>query len=388
MGLGLAGLWVSSFAQPEPVAVGILHSLTGTMAISEVSVANATQLALEEVNSSGGVLGRQVKIVKEDGASNWDRFAARATKMIVQDKVAVVFGAWTSASRKALLPVFEKYNSLLFYPVQFEGNECSPNIIYTGAQPNQQALPALDWALEQGYKRIYLLGSDYVYPRTVNTILKKHIAAKKAVLVGEDYVPLGATGFATIMQRIQAAKPQIIINTVNGDSNIALFRAYRQAGFDARLLPIISFSIAETELQTIGSNLLRGHYAAWNYFQTLENPANRLFIESYQRRFGADSPINDPMAHAYINVFLWRKAVEKAKSFDPAKVRQAAVGLEFRDSPLGRIKLESNGSLTQRVYIGRVEPTGQFQIVWRSSREVSPEPYDPLTFPNRRCPNT
>lgn len=270
--------------------------------------------------------------------------------------------------------------------MQFEGNECSPNIIYTGAQPNQQALPALEWALEQGFRRIYLVGSDYVYPRTINRILKRHIADKKAVLLGEDYLPLGATNFAGIVGKIRSTNPQIIINTINGDSNVAFFRAYRAAGLDPRLVPTISFSIAEPELKTIGSNLLFGHYAAWNYFQSLENPANRLFIEAYRQRFGANSVISDPMAHAYSSVFFWRRAVEKAKSFEPLLVRQALNGLEFRDSPLGRIRIEPNGSLRQRVYIGRVERSGQFQVVWRSAKEILPQPYDPLTFPGQSCP--
>ncbi len=384
-GVSWLALWVSSLAQSQPVTVGILHSLSGTMSISEVSVANATELALEEINQSGGVLGQQILVAKEDGASNWNRFAEKAKKLILEDKVAAIFGGWTSASRKALLPVIEKYQNLLFYPVQFEGNECSPNIIYSGAQPNQQALPALDWALEQGYTRIYLVGSDYVYPRTINKILKRHIAKKGAVLAGEDYVPLGGSNFGAIIGKIRSSRPQIIINTINGDSNIAFFKAYRSAGFDPRLTPTISFSIAEPELRTIGTNLLFGHYAAWNYFQSLENPANRLFIASYRQRFGANSVVSDPMAHAYSSVFFWRRAVEKAKSFDPLLVRQALVGLEFRDSPLGRIRIEVNGSLKQRVYIGRVEKSGQFQVVWRSISEVMPEPYDPLTFSGKRC---
>ena len=208
LGLGLFGFCVSSLilskpsvAQSNPVRVGILHSLSGTMAISEVSVANATELALEEINQSGGVLGQQVIVIKEDGGSNWNRYAEKAKKLISTDKVSAIFGGWTSASRKAMLPIVEQNQNLLFYPVQFEGNECSPNIIYSGAQPNQQALPALDWALEQGFKRIYLLGSDYVYPRTINKILKRHIAKKAAVLVGEDYVPLGNKNFSPIIKK-------------------------------------------------------------------------------------------------------------------------------------------------------------------------------------------
>ena len=245
----LAGIGVLSatLAQDSSIKVGILHSLTGTMAISEITVANATQLAIDEINAAGGVMGKTISSVKEDGASDWPTFAQKAEKLIQQDKVVTVFGAWTSASRKSLLPVFEKYNSLLFYPVQFEGNECSPNIIYSGAQPNQQALPALDYALEKGFKKIFLLGSDYVYPRTANLILKKHIAAKKATLSGEEYMALGGTEFASIISKIKAAGPTVIINTLNGDSNVAFFKQYKAAGYDASKLPVISFSIAEQE---------------------------------------------------------------------------------------------------------------------------------------------
>jgi urea transport system substrate-binding protein len=382
--LGLVGL--QSFAQDNTVKVGILHSLTGTMAISEITVANASELAIEEINAAGGVLGKKIVGIKEDGASDWPTFAQKAEKLIQQDKVSTVFGAWTSASRKSLLPVFEKYNSLLFYPVQFEGNECSPNIIYTGAQPNQQALPALTYALEKGYKKIFLLGSDYVYPRTANLILKKHIAAKKATLSGEEYMPLGGTEFASIISKIKAAGPQIIINTLNGDSNVAFFKQYKAAGYDAKKLPIISFSIAEQEAQAIGTELLDGQLAAWNYFQSLDNPANKKFVAAYKKKFGEDKVITDPMIHAYINVYLWKLAATKAKSLEPMAVRKAISGISIKDSPMGPITIEKNGSLTQRVFIGESGEGGQFKIVWQSKAVVKPEPYDKLTFPGKTCP--
>ena len=389
LGAGLLGLGAISagFAQDAMgTKVGILHSLTGTMAISEITVANATELAIEEINAAGGVLGKKLEIVKEDGASDWPTFAQKAEKLIQQDKVSVVFGAWTSASRKSLLPVFEKYNHLLFYPVQFEGNECSPNIIYSGAQPNQQALPALDFALEKGFKKIFLLGSDYVYPRTANLILKKHIAAKKATLSGEEYMALGGTEFASIISKIKASGPQVIINTLNGDSNVAFFKQYKAAGYDAAKLPVISFSIAEQEAQAIGTELLNGQYAAWNYFQSLDNAPNKKFVAAYKKKFGADSVITDPMIHGYVNVYLWKAAATKAKSLEPVAVRKAIVGIKWADSPLGPISVEKNGLITQRVYIGESGEGGQFKILWQSKSVVKPQPYDPLTFPGKSCP--
>ncbi|MFN3267060.1 MAG: urea ABC transporter substrate-binding protein [Deinococcales bacterium] len=382
--LGVVGL--QTLAQDNTVKVGILHSLTGTMAISEITVANASELAIEEINAAGGVLGKKIVGIKEDGASDWPTFAQKAEKLIQQDKVVTVFGAWTSASRKSLLPVFEKYKSLLFYPVQFEGNECSPNIIYTGAQPNQQALPALTYALEKGYKKIFLLGSDYVYPRTANLILKKHIAAKKATLSGEEYMALGGTEFASIISKIKAAAPDIIINTLNGDSNVAFFKQYKAAGYDAKKLPIISFSIAEQEAQAIGTELLEGQLAAWNYFQSLEGAANKKFVAAYKKKFGEDKVITDPMAHAYINVYLWKAAAEKAKSLEPVAVRKAITGISLKDSPLGPVAIQANGSLSQRVFIGESGEGGQFKIVWQSKAIVQPQPYDTLTFPGKKCP--
>ncbi|GAA5500900.1 aliphatic amidase expression-regulating protein [Deinococcus xinjiangensis] len=375
----------STAAAQNAVKVGVLHSLTGTMSISEITVANAEELAVNEINAAGGVMGKNIEIVKEDGASDWPTFATKAEKLLTQDKVAVVFGGWTSASRKAMLPVFEKNKGLLFYPVQFEGNECSPNIIYTGAQPNQQALPALDWALSKGYKNIFLLGSDYVYPRTANLILKKHIAAQKATLAGEEYVALGGTEFSSVINKIKAAKPQIIINTLNGDSNVSFFKQYQAAGYSAATLPVMSFSIAEQEAQSIGPALLTGQYTTWNYFQSLPNAANKKFVAAYKAKFGKDAVVTDPMAHAYMNVYLWKAAVEKAKSFDPAAVRKAIVGISL-SSPLGKITVDANGSLTQAVYIGQSGAGGQFKVISQSKGVVAPQPYDALAFAGKKCP--
>ncbi|MET0547526.1 MAG: transporter substrate-binding protein, partial [Caulobacterales bacterium] len=257
-------------ATDESPKVGVLQSLSGTMAISEVTVKNAEMLAIEEINAAGGVLGKQITAIVEDGASDPAVFAQKAAKLVESDKVVTVFGGWTSSSRKAMLPVFEKNKNLLWYPVQFEGNECSPNIMYSGAQPNQQILPAFDWAKEKGYKSYFLVGSDYVFPRTANLILKKHIEDAKLILKGEEYQPMGGTDFSGVVAKIKAAKPDIIMNTLNGDSNVAFFKQLAAAGLPPAKLPVMSFSIGEQETQAMGPALLEGSYAGWNYFQTLE----------------------------------------------------------------------------------------------------------------------
>lgn len=367
------------------VKVGILHSLSGTMAISEVTVKNSTQLAIDEINAAGGVLGKKISAVVEDGASDPAIFAQKASKLIESDKVSTVFGGWTSASRKAMLPVFEKTQNLLWYPVQFEGNECSPNIMYSGAQPNQQALPAYDWAKQQGFKNIFLVGSDYVYPRTANLILKKHIEADKLGLAGEEYQPLGGTEFSGVVGKIKAAKPDIIINTLNGDSNVAFFKQMAAAGMGPKVIPVMSFSIAEQEAMAMGPSLVEGSYTAWNYYQSLTLPDNAKFIEAYKAKFGKDAVITDPMIHGYIDVYVWKAAVEKAKSTDPVKVRAAAVTLDAIQTPMGPVKFMNNNSLIQTAYIGQSQPDGQFKIIWTSPAAVNPDPYDPVAFPGKTC---
>ena len=367
------------------VKVGILHSLSGTMAISEVTVKNATQLAIDEINAAGGVMGKKVAAVVEDGASDPAVFAQKASKLIENDRVATVFGGWTSASRKAMLPVFEKTDNLLWYPVQFEGNECSPNIMYSGAQPNQQALPAYDWAKQQGFKKIFLVGSDYVYPRTANLILKKHIAKDGLTMSGEEYQPLGGTEFSGVIGKIKSAKPDIIFNTLNGDSNVAFFKQMTAAGLTPKVVPIMSFSIGEQEAMAMGPALVEGGYAAWNYFQSLGNPENEKFIEAYRAKFGKDAAITDPMVHGYVDVYAWKAAVEKAKSIEPDKVRAAAVTLDSIPTPLGPVKFMDNNSLVQTGYIGQSQPDGQFKILWSSPAAINPEPYDPVSFPGKTC---
>ncbi len=369
----------------DAVKVGVLQSLSGTMAISEVPLQNAELLAIGQINAKGGLLGKQITAVQEDGASDPSTFAQKATKLIEQDKVVTVFGGWTSSSRKAMLPVFQRLHSLLWYPVQFEGNECSPNIMYSGAQPNQQALPALTWAEQKGYKKIFLLGSDYVYPRTANLVLKKHIAHDGLTLSGEQYVPLGGTDFSSIISQIQQAKPDIIINTLNGDSNVSFFKQMAAAGMTPDKLPVMSFSIAEPEAKAMGPSLLAGSYTSWNYFQSLPGKTNADFVAAYKAKFGADSVVDDPMVHGYVDVMEWAAAVKKAASFDPMKVRDAAVALGFMDSPLGQVKFADNQSMVQTGYIGELQPDGQFKIIWTSTGPIEPVPYDPLAFPGKTC---
>lgn len=385
--LSLAGLLATTpaIAAGPPVKVGVLQSLTGTMAISEVTVKNAELLAIAEINAKGGVLGRQIQAVVEDGASDPATFAQKAGKLIQQGGVVTVFGGWTSASRKAMLPVFQRNASLLWYPVQFEGNECSPNIIYTGAQPNQQIVPALTWAAAKGHKKYFLVGSDYVFPRTANLILKKRIAAGKMTVAGEDYVPLGGTDFSAVIAKLRAAKPDIVFSTLNGDSNVAFFKQMAAAGLTSAKLPVMSFSIAEQEAQAMGPALVNGSYAVWNYFQSIQTPENKAFVTAYKAKFGAKAAITDPMVHGYVNVWLWKAAVEKAGSFDPAKVRKAAVTLAAIPSPMGPVKLAPNQSLVQRAYVGQLQPDGQFKIVSQSPGMIAPEPYDALAFPGKSC---
>lgn len=372
-------------ASGDSVSVGVLHSLTGTMAISEITVRNAEMLAIEEINAAGGVLGKTINAIVEDGASDPSTFAQKASKLIESDGVATVFGGWTSASRKAMLPVFERNNNLLWYPVQFEGNECSPNIMYTGAQPNQQALPALTWSIDQGHKNYFLIGSDYVYPRTANLILSKHIEKAGLKTVGEAYVPLGGTDFSGVIARIQQAKPDIIINTLNGDSNVAFFKQMQAAGLSPSKMPIMSFSIGEQEATAMGASLVEGSYAAWNYFQSLPSEANTKFIESYRAKFGANSAVTDPMVHAYLGVYAWKAAAEKAGSFDPTAVRKAAVELGAMPTPMGQVSFAANQSLVQKAYIGRLKADGQFEIISDSGADIVPEPYDQLAFAGRTC---
>jgi urea transport system substrate-binding protein len=365
-------------ASGDTIKVGILHSLSGTMAISETTVVDAELMAIEEINKAGGVLGKQIEVVKEDGASDWPTFAEKATKLIDQDKVVTVFGCWTSASRKAVLPVFESKNHMLWYPVQYEGQECSKNIFYTGAAPNQQIEPAVDWLLKNKGKEFFLVGSDYVFPRTANTIIKEQLKAKGGKTVGEDYLPLGNTEVTAIITKIKQALPKggVIFNSLNGDSNVAFFKQLQGAGITPDKYPVMSVSIAEEEVKQIGKEYLIGHYAAWNYFQTVETEANKKWVADFKAKYGAERVTNDPMEAAYIMVYLWKQAVEKAQVADDLeKVRAAAIGQEF-DAPEGKVTMKPNHHISKTVRIGQIRDDGLFNIVFSTEGPVDPIPWN------------
>ncbi|WP_216830824.1 urea ABC transporter substrate-binding protein [Alkalihalobacterium elongatum] len=359
----------------DEIAVGILHSLSGTMAMSETSLRDAELLAIEEINAAGGVLGKQLVPIIEDGASDWPTFSERATKLLQQDEVDVVFGGWTSASRKAMLPVFEENNGLLFYPVQYEGMEASPNIFYTGAAPNQQIVPAVDWLLENKGTEFFLLGSDYVFPRLANQIIKAQLEASNGTVVDEQYTPLGHTDYNTIISRIRDSKPTVIFNTLNGDSNVAFFKQLADAGISPDDITIMSVSVAEEEIRGIGADVLKGHYASWNYYQTTDTPENKEFVEKYKEKFGADRVTGDPIEAAYIAVYLWAAAAEKAGSTDVDAVKAAADGIEF-NGPGGLVKINGeNQHIYKTVRIGQVQADGQFKEVWNSGEPIKPDPF-------------
>ncbi|MBC6472112.1 MAG: urea ABC transporter substrate-binding protein [Hormoscilla sp. GM102CHS1] len=362
----------------DTIKVGILHSLSGTMAISEQSVVDAEQLAIEEINAAGGVLGKQIQPIVEDGASDWPTFAEKARKLIDRDKVVAVFGCWTSASRKAVLPVFEEKKHMLWYPVQYEGQECSNNVFYTGAAPNQQIEPSVDWLLANKGKKFFLVGSDYVFPRTANTIIKAQLKAKGGTTVGEDYLPLGNTEVTAIITKIRQALPNggAIYNTLNGDSNVAFFKQMQGAGLGPDKYPVMSVSIAEEEVKAIGVTYLKGHYAAWNYFQTVNTPANQKFVQAFKAKYGQNRVTNDPMEAAYIGVYMWKQAVEKAGTAEDLEaVRKAAYGLTF-DAPEGKVTMRPNHHLAKWVRIGKIRDDGMFEIVNSTKSAVDPIPWN------------
>ncbi len=363
-----------------PIRVGILHSLSGTMASSERPLVDAITMAIDEINKSGGVLGRQLEPVIEDGESDWPTFARMAEKLIVDDQVASVFGCWTSASRKSVLPVFEKHDHLLWYPVQYEGQESSPHIIYTGATPNQQIIPAVEWCRREFGSRMFLVGSDYVFPRTANEIIKLRLAAFEATPVGEEYQPLGGQDFDGIVAKIKDSKPDVVLNTINGDSNRAFFKALQAADVDHSQIPVMSFSMAEVELKDIGVKLTAGHYCSWNYFQSIDTPANRRFVREFRKRYGNDRVTDDPIEAAYFQVHLFAKAVKKAGSIEAPAIRSAARGLIYA-APGGLIRIDPRNQHTWKVSrIGRIQRNGQFKIVWSSGDPLPPRPYLPETF--------
>jgi len=357
------------------IPVGILHSLSGTMAISEVSVRDAELLAIDEINKAGGVLGKQLKPVVEDGASDWPTFAEKAQKLISTDKVAATFGGWTSASRKAMLPVFERNKALLYYPVQYEGLEASPYIFYTGATTNQQIIPGLEFLQDKlKVKKLFLVGSDYVFPRTANKEIKAWAKAHGMQIVGEEYAPLGNTEYATTINKIKEAKPDAVFQTINGDSNVAFWKQFHDSGLDAKKLPVISVSTAEDEVRGVGIENIVGQYVAWNYYQTTKGAANDKFVKAYKAKYGQDRVTDDPIEAGYVGVYLWAKAVEKAGTTEVEAVKKAAKGLTF-DAPEGKVTIDgANQHIYKTARIGQLQQSGLIDAVSEGAEPIKPDP--------------
>ncbi|MGD9644859.1 MAG: transporter substrate-binding protein [Pirellulales bacterium] len=364
-------------ADLPPIKVGVLHSLSGTLSISSAPVVDATLMAIDELNNSGGLLGRRVEAVVRDGKSDWDAFAREAERLITVDDVAVIFGCWASAARKSVKPVVEANNHLLVYPLQYEGLEESPNILYVGAAPNQQLIPAVKWAYAFLDKRRYfLIGSDYIFPRAAHAIIKDQLQSMgKAELVGEAYLPLGATEVEAVVQQIVAAKPDIILNTVNGDSNVALFRTLRAAGVRPDQVPVMSFSLTSNELNSLNAGDMSGDYSAWSYFPAIDRPANKAFLEALNYNFNGQRKASDPMVAAYVGVKLWAQAVVEAGTDDVVAVREA-LKTQRIDGPAGLEWVDPQTMhVAQTARIGRLQPDGEFEVIWSSVTPVSPIPF-------------
>ena len=364
----------------DTVTIGILHSITGTMAISETGSVQAEKLAIDQINAQGGILGRKIEYIQEDGASDWPTFAEKARKLLVNDKVASVMGCWTSASRKAVLPVFEQHNGFLYYPTFYEGLEQSPNVIYTGQEATQQIIAGLDWVNQtKGAKTFYLLGSDYIWPRTSNKIARKHIEnfMEGCKVVGEEYYPLGHTQFNSVINKIRLRKPDVIYAIVVGGSNVAFYKQLKAAGIDmTKEKPILlTISVTEDEIRGIGGENIDGAYACMKYFQSLPNDNNTDFVKAFKAMWGEDIVIGDVTQAAYLGPWLWKAAVEKAGSFDVDKVRAASPGIELTTAPEGYVKVHENHHLWSKTRVGLAKPDGQYEIVFETADLVEPDPY-------------
>jgi len=398
-GLAFLTLGLAPVHAADTIKVGVLHSLSGTMAISETVLKDVTLMAIDEVNAKGGVLGKKLEAVVVDPASNWPLFAEKARQLISQDKTAVVFGCWTSVSRKSVLPVFEELNSLLFYPVQYEGEELSKNVFYTGAAPNQQAIPAVEYLMSKdggGAKRWVLLGTDYVYPRTTNKILRAFLKSKGVADkdIDEKYTPFGHSDYQTIVadiKKFSAGGKTAVVSTINGDSNVPFYKELGNQGLKAKDVPVVAFSVGEEELRGVDTKPLVGHLAAWNYFQSIKGPANDEFKKkwaAYAKKKNIaghkDKPItNDPMEAAYLGFNMWVQAVKKAGSTDTDKVIAAMAGQTFK-APSGILSKmdEKNHHLHKAVFIGEVKADGQFNVVWKTPGPVKAKPWSPYIAGN------
>jgi urea transport system substrate-binding protein len=358
------------------VTVGQLHSATGTMAISETGSIQAERLAIDQINEMGGILGRKIKITQEDGASDWPTFAEKAKKLLVQDHVASVFGCWTSASRKAVLPVFEKENGLLYYPTFYEGLEQSKNVFYTGQEATQQILAGLDWLYKtKGAKTFFLIGSDYIWPRTSNKIARKHIEnVLHGTVVGEEYYPLGHTQFGSLINKIKAQKPDAVYAIVVGGSNVSFYKQLKAAGVTSENQTLLTISVTEDELLGIGGENMVGFYAAMKYFQSLENDNNKKFVAVFKAKYGPKSVIGDVTQAAYLGPWLWKAGVEKAKSFEVDKVVAASPGIELTTAPEGYVKVHENHHLWSKLRVGQALADGQYKVIYESEL-IEPNPF-------------
>jgi urea transport system substrate-binding protein len=392
--LAVSGWMPQAMAADDTIKVGILHSLSGTMAISETSLKDVALMTIDEINANGGVMGKQLEPVVVDPASDWPLFAEKARELLTKDKVAVVFGCWTSVSRKSVLPVFEELNGLLFYPVQYEGEELEMNVFYTGAAPNQQAIPAVEYLLSEdggGAKRFVLLGTDYVYPRTTNKILRAFLNEKGITddNIEEIYTPFGHSDYQTIVANIkkfsQGGKTAVV-STINGDSNVPFYKELGNAGLKATDVPVVAFSVGEEELRGVDTDPLVGHLAAWNYFESLDNPANKEFVAKWKAYAKAQNlpnyetaVTNDPMEATYIGINMWKQAVEQAGTTNVDKVIEAMGGQTFAAPDGYTIKMdETNHHLHKPVYIGEIQPNGQFDVVWQTDGPIRAQPWSPF----------
>ena len=397
--LSAAGFLSQPVLAADTIKVGILHSLSGTMAISETALKETALMTIEEINAKGGVLGKKLEPVVVDPASNWPLFAEKARQLLTQDKVAVVFGCWTSVSRKSVNPVFKELNGLLFYPVQYEGEELEKNVFYTGAAPNQQAIPAVEYLMSKDggeAKRFVLLGTDYVYPRTTNKILRAFLKSKGVAEadIMEEYTPFGHSDYQTIIAKIKKfageGKKTAVVSTINGDSNVPFYKELGNAGLKATDVPVVAFSVGEEELRGVDTKPLVGHLAAWNYFQSIKNPQNDAFIKMYKdwakkkNLPKADTVVtNDPMEATYVGIHMWAQAVEKAKTTDVDKVIAAVGGQKFKAPSGFEIQMDpKNHHLHKPVFIGEVKADGQFNVVWKTKGPVKAAPWSPFIAGN------
>ncbi|WP_265944150.1 urea ABC transporter substrate-binding protein [Dechloromonas sp. A34] len=394
----LASIGMTAHAA-DTIKVGVLHSLSGTMAISETALKETVLMTIDEINKAGGVMGKKLEPVVVDPASNWPLFAEKARQLLTKDKVAVTFGCWTSVSRKSVLPVYKELNGLLFYPVQYEGEELEKNVFYTGAAPNQQAIPAVEYLMSKDggeAKRFVLLGTDYVYPRTTNKILRAFLKSKGVADadIMEDYTPFGHSDYQTIIAKIKKfaseGKKTAVVSTINGDSNVPFYKELGNAGLKATDVPVVAFSVGEEELRGVDTKPLVGHLASWNYFMSLKNPENDKFVKLYRdwakkaKLPNADKVVtNDPMEATYIGIHMWKQAVEKAKSTDTDKVIAAMAGQTFK-APSGIMSKmdEKNHHLHKSVFIGEVKADGQFNVVWKTPGPVKAQPWSPFIAGN------